>query len=91
MAGFKLYDLTQKEEIKNQIIAYADSLFPYHQIVPMDWSIPLNGFFYMKKRKDRFFSYSHSCAVSSPINGFVELCKLFPNNEKYALCLNSVN
>ncbi|NQU85519.1 MAG: glycoside hydrolase family 9 protein [Mariniphaga sp.] len=90
MAGSRLYDLTQNEEIKNQIIGYADSLLTYQQVEPMDWSIPLSGFFYRDKERDRLFGYNHSCAVSSPINGLVELCKLFPDNKNYTLWFNSI-
>jgi hypothetical protein len=85
-----LYGLTRSAEVKNQTIGYADSLLTYQQVEPKNWSIPLSGFFYMNKGTDRFFGYNHSCAVASPILGIVELCKLFPNHEKYPQWIKSV-
>ena len=84
MAGTKLYRLTRDGEVKKLTIAYADSLLAYQQLEPMKWSIPLSGFFYMGQGKDKFFGYNHSCSVASPIPGIVELCKLFPGDEKYS-------
>lgn len=90
LAGTKLYRLTRNDEVKKQTISFADSLLTYQQVEPMNWSIPLSGFFYMGKGKDRFFGYNHSCNVASPILGIVELCKLFPNDEKYPQWYKSV-
>ena len=90
MAGSRLYELTGSNDIKNQIIGYADSLLTFQQTEPMNWSIPLSGFFYMDRRGDRIFGYSHGFSVSSPIIGLVELCKLFPEHEKYPQWLESV-
>jgi hypothetical protein len=90
LAGAKLYGLTKSEEIKNQIVGYADSLLTYQQVEPMNWSIPLSGFFYMNKGSDKLFGYNHSCTVASPILGLVELCKLFPKHEKYPQWFKSV-
>jgi len=89
-AGARLYDLTRNDDVKNQIIGYADSLLTYQQVEPMNWSIPLKGFFYISKGSDRLYGYNHSCVVASPITGLVELCKLFPKNEKYPQWLKSV-
>ena len=83
MAGTKLYGLTKSEEVKKVIIEHADSLMTFQQVEPMNWSIPLSGFFYATRRTDRFFGYNHSCPAASPILGLVELCKLFPNDDKY--------
>jgi hypothetical protein len=90
LAGTKLYGLTKSEAVKNQTISYADSLLAYQQVEPMNWTIPLCGFFYMGKGKDRFFGYNHSCSVASPIPGIVELCKLFPKHEKYPQWYKSI-
>jgi len=90
LAGTKLYGLTKNEEVKKTIIEYADSLLALQQVEPKNWEIPLNGFFYMDKKKDRFFGYNHSCPAASPILGLVELCKLFPENEKQSLWFRSV-
>jgi hypothetical protein len=90
LAGAKLYRLTKREEVKNRIIGYADSLLAYQQVEPMNWTIPLSGFFYMGNGKDRFFGYNHSCTVASPIPGIVELCRLFPKHEKYPIWNKSV-
>lgn len=83
LAGSRLYELTKSEEIKSQIISLADSLMSFQQTEPMNWNIPLNGFFYMNRSKDRLFGYNHSCTVASPVLGLVELCKLFPRDEKF--------
>ena len=83
LAGTKLYGLTRNEEVKQVIIAYADSLMAFQQAEPMNWSIPLSGFFYADGRPDRFFGYNHSCTAASPILGLVELCRLLPDHEKY--------
>jgi len=83
LAGTKLYGLTKNEEIKQVIIAYADSLMAFQQVEPMNWSIPLSGFFYTEGRPDRFFGYNHSCTAASPVLGLVELCRLLPDHEKY--------
>ncbi|MCJ7449347.1 MAG: glycoside hydrolase family 9 protein [Bacteroidales bacterium] len=90
LAGTKLYGLTRSKEVKNRTIGYADSLLTYQQVEPMNWNIPLSGFFYMNKGTDRFFGYNHSCPAASPILGLVELCKLFPNHEKYPQWFKSV-
>ena len=90
LAGTRLYELTPKEEIKSQLIGLADSLMTYQQVEPMNWSIPLSGFFYMGHGSDRFFGYNHSCTAASPILGLVELCKLFPEHEKQPLWFRSV-
>ena len=83
LAGTKLYGLTKNEEIKQIIIAYADSLMAFQQVEPMNWSIPLSGFFYSEGRPDRFFGYNHNCTAASPILGLVELCRLLPDHEKF--------
>jgi hypothetical protein len=90
LAGTKLSRLTKNEKVKDLTISYADSLLTYQQVEPMNWNIPLSGFFYMGNGKDRFFGYNHSCTVASPIFGIVELCKLFPKHEKYPQWLKSV-
>jgi hypothetical protein len=90
MAGSKLYGLTKSDEIKNQIISYADTLLSFQQTEPMNWSTPLNGFFYNNKGSDRIFGYAAGFSVASPIMGLVELCKLFPGDKKYPLWFKSV-
>lgn len=90
LAGAKLYGLTKNNETRNQIVAYADSLMTYQQTAPMNWTTPLNGFFYMNNTKDRFFGYNHSNTVASPVLGLVELCKLFPRDKKYSQWHRSV-
>lgn len=89
-AGSKLYALTKNEELKNQIISYADSLMTFQQIEPMDWSTPLNGFFYMDRAEEKILGYPAHFTIASPSMGLVDLCKLFPEDEKYPLWLNSV-
>jgi hypothetical protein len=84
MAGTKLYGLTGSKEVREKIISYADSLLTYQQVEPMNWTLPLNGFFYMGKGTDRYYGYNHSCTVASPITGLVELCKLFPKDKNYS-------
>lgn len=83
LAGTKLYQLTKDERIKDLTISYADSLMAFQQTEPMDWDIPLSGFFYMNRARNRFFGYNHSYTAASPILGIVELCRLFPRHEKY--------
>lgn len=90
MTGSRLFEATGSNEIKNQIIGYADSLLTFQQKEPMKWRIPLSGFFYMNKGSEDIFGYQHSVTVASPITGLVELCKLFPTNEKYSTWLISV-
>ena len=90
LAGTKLFELTKNEDIKNLTISYADSLMAYQQVEQMNWDIPLSGFFYMNKARNRFFGYNHSCTAASPVLGIVELCKLFPRHEKYPVWLRSV-
>lgn len=90
LAGTKLYDLTRSEEVKKIIIGYADSLMSCQQVESMNWSIPLSGFFYATRRADRFFGYNHSCPAASPVLGLVELCRLFPDNNKYQEWFKSV-
>ncbi len=90
MAGTKLYGLTKNEEVKQVIIACADSLMTFQQVEPMNWSIPLSGFFYATRRTDRFFGYNHSCPAASPILGLVELCRLLPDHEKFPEWYRSV-
>jgi len=90
MAGSKLYGITKSDEIKNQIVAYADTLLTFQQTEPMNWSTPLSGFFYNNKENDRIFGYPAGFSVASPVLGLVELCKLFPKHEKYAQWYKSV-
>jgi hypothetical protein len=90
MAGSRLFELTGSNDVKNQIVNYADSLLSFQQKAPMKWSIPLSGFFYMNRGSDALFGYPHGFSVSSPIIGLVELCKLFPRHEKYPLWFKSV-
>jgi hypothetical protein len=90
MAGSRLYELTKSNNIKNQIIGFADSLLAFQQTVPMKWSTPLTGFFYQNKGSDRLFGSSMDFSVASPITGLVELCKLFPGDKKYPLWFKSV-
>jgi hypothetical protein len=90
LAGTKLYGLTGNEEVKQVIIAFADSLMTFQQAEPMNWSIPLSGFFYASGRRDRFFGYNHSCTAASPVLGLVELCRLLPDHEKYPEWYRSV-
>jgi len=82
-AGTRLYELTRDEQIKKQTINLADKLISLQQLEPMRWTIPLNGFFYMNTDRKSVFSYNHEFLVASPIAGLVELCKLFPKDEKY--------
>ena len=90
MAGSRLYELTGDNNIKNKIIEYADSLITLQQKEPMNWNIPLSGFFYRSRGDDAIFGYPASFPVSSPIIGLVELCKLFPDHEKYSEWLKSI-
>lgn len=90
LAGTKLYQVNANEELKNKIIEYADSLITYQQQELTNWSIPLSGFFYRDKSREAFFGYNHSCTAASPILGLVELCKLFPNHEKYNTWYSSI-
>ena len=90
LAGTKLYGLTGNEEVKQVIIAFADSLMAFQQVKPMNWSIPLSGFFYEGGRSERFFGYNHSCTAASPVLGLVELCRLLPDHEKYPEWYRSV-
>jgi len=90
MAGAKLYGVTKSGEVKNAIIGYADSLMALQQVEPMNWSVPLSGFFYATRRADRFFGYNHSCPAASPILGLVELCRLLPDHENYPKWFRSV-
>jgi len=83
LAGARLYGATGSEEIKNLTISYADSIMKFQQKDITEWTLPLSGFFYSGRDKDRFFGYNHSCIVSSPILGLVELCKTLPKHEKY--------
>jgi hypothetical protein len=88
--GARLFELTGNNEVKNQIINYADSILTFQQKEPMKWRTPLSGFFYMNKGSDEIFGYQHSVTVASPITGLVELCKLFPTHQKYPTWLKSV-
>ena len=90
LAGAKLYGLTKSEEVKKVIISFADSLMTFQQAEPMNWSIPLSGFFYSTRRTDRFFGYNHSCPAASPVMGLVELCRLLPDHENYPRWFRSV-
>lgn len=83
LAGAKLYNINPTDDLKNTIVEYADSLITYQQQEAMDWTIPLNGFFYWDKRKENFFGYNHSCTAASPVLGLVELCKIFPDHSAY--------
>lgn len=90
LAGTKLYNANPADGLKNILVEYADSLISYQQQEPMNWTIPLNGFFYWDKSKDNFFGYDHSCTVASPILGLVELCTLFPDHNNYDKWYESV-
>ena len=90
MTGSRLFELTGSNEIKTQIITYADSLMTFQQKEPMKWRIPLSGFFYMNRGSEDIHGYAHSVTVASAITGLVELCKLFPKDAKYPQWLNSV-
>lgn len=83
LVGAKLYEANAGDDLKNIIIEYADSLITYQQQEPMDWLIPLNGFFYWDSSKENFFGYNHSCIAASPVLGLVTLCKLFPDHRNY--------
>lgn len=90
LAGTKLYEITRDDLIKNQVITYADSLLTYQQTEPKNWSIPLNGFFYVDKAAERIFGYSAGFSVVSPIIGLVEMCKVFPKDKNYDKWFNAV-
>lgn len=90
LAGTKLYGLTKSEEVKKVIVSFADSLMTFQQAEPVNWSIPLSGFFYASRRTDRFFGYNHSCPAASPVMGLVELCRLLPDHENYPRWFRSV-
>lgn len=83
LAGTKLYSAGNNENVKELTISYADSLIKFQQKEPMSWSLPLKGFFYSGRKTDRFFGYNHSCVVSSPVPGLVELCRLFPEDRNF--------
>ncbi len=82
-AGATLYEVTKSEEVKNKIIGYADELMKCQQKEPMDWNIPLNGFFYTNSKSDILFVQRHVVSLISPILGLVQLCQLFPQHENY--------
>jgi len=90
LAGTKLYELVQSDEIKSQIIGYADSLLLYQQQELTNWDVPMQGFFYANKGTNQFFGYNHSCIAASPVLGVVELCRLFPDHERYPEWIKSV-
>ena len=82
-AGCALFELTKNDEIKQRIIDYADELMNCQQKVPMDWEIPLSGFFYTNSNSNVLFVQRHVVSIISPILGLVQLCRLFPEHEKY--------
>jgi len=83
LAGTKLYNIDENEDLLGLLVSYADSLMAFQQKEPMNWDIELCGFFYMGRGKDRFFGYNHSCNAASPVLGLAEMCRLFPRHEKY--------
>ena len=89
-AGCALFELTKNEEIKQRITDYADELMKCQQKVPMDWKIPLSGFFYTNSKSDVLFVQRHVVSLISPILGLVHLCRLFPENEKYQEWYSSI-
>lgn len=90
LAGTKLYNLMPTDELKKTLIEYAQLLISFQQKEPMDWIIPLNGFFYSNNKKENFFGYNHSCIAASPILGLVELCMLLPDDEDYGKWYESI-
>ncbi|MCY1719660.1 glycoside hydrolase family 9 protein [Prolixibacteraceae bacterium Z1-6] len=82
-AGCALFEVSKEEDVKQTIIKYADKLMQCQQKTPMDWKIPLSGFFYNNAESDVIFVQRHVVSLISPILGLTELCKLFPENEKY--------
>ncbi|MEN8115468.1 MAG: glycoside hydrolase family 9 protein [Bacteroidota bacterium] len=82
-AGSVLFEATKNEDVKKTIISYADELMKCQQKKPMDWEIPLCGFFYTNSESDIIYVQRHVVSIISPILGLVELCKLFPEHEKY--------
>jgi len=90
LAGTELYKLTSKKEVLDKTISLADSLLTFQQIEPMNWNIPLSGFFYQNKKRNKLFGYSHGFGVATPIAGLVELCKLFPNHANYPKWFKSI-
>lgn len=90
LAGTKLYGLVQSDEIKELMVAYADSLLSFQQTEPTNWNVPMKGFFYANRGKKQFFGYNHSYVAASPVLGLVELCNLLPQHPNYTKWLNSV-
>ena len=88
--GAKLVQLTEDNDIKNKTIELANLLIAMQQTEPMNWTIPLSGFFYATNAKDRLFGYSHHFVVATPIAGLVELCMLFPDDKNYPSWYKSV-
>lgn len=90
LAGTKLYELTKNDDVKNQVVTYADSLLTFQQTEPKNWSLPLSGFFYVDRASERIFGYAAGFSVVSPTIGLVEMCKVFPRHEKHKLWYNAV-
>lgn len=90
LAGTKLYSVAENEQMKELLVEYADSLMTFQQKDPVKWDIELSGFFYAGRGKDRYFGYNHSCNAASPVLGLVEMCRLFPQHEKYKEWYRSV-
>ncbi len=89
-SGVKVFELIGDMRIKKKVIEYANQIMSYQQQEPMNWKIPLSGFFYKDKSAGDFFGYSHHVIVASPIAGIVDLCKLFPHDPNYSTWIKSI-
>lgn len=90
-AGCVLFEATKDETVKQKIISYANQLMECQQKTPMDWKVPLNGFFYTNSESDVLFVQRHVVSLISPILGLVKLCHLFPDHENYREWYSSIS
>jgi hypothetical protein len=51
---------------------------------PVNWQIPLAGFFYASTNRDGILHYAHRGHEQAPIVALAELCRLFANHADYA-------
>ena len=81
VAAMRLYSITNEQRYIDRAAYYASIVMGSQQLERRaDWAIPLRGFFYESRRKERTLAYFHRSQEHLMIQGLAMLLKYAPNH-----------
>jgi hypothetical protein len=81
-AALELHRLAASEMYADRARAFADVILASQQLEPPRWEKPVRGFFYISPKRERPLYYNHRSHEQAPIVALVDLCEMFPRDQK---------